>query len=167
MQVENFIDEVFEKNSRSQWFVLITCPPSMLSYWMHESPIASKPYCSKVQDLTWCKVSANYSTMQSPSGTSNISDTEFQLLYYMDKDNVGKKQKKGPVANHFGFGELSYLDGSEFPRAVFRSCWYASPWQSRKTLDEDQGNMIVNLAEKPSANSEHIVSFSSIDYAIQ
>jgi hypothetical protein len=158
MQVEEYIQQIFEKNSRTQWFVIITCPPSKLSYWMEESALVSKPYCSKVSDITWCKVAPNYTTMSSPSGPSMINDTEFQVLYFMDKDNVGKKQKKGPVANHFGFGDLDYLDSSEFPRALFRSSWYASPWQYKKTLDEEQDNAVVNLAEKPACNAEHLVS---------
>ena len=157
VQVEKFIDEVAEKNVRRQFFALITLPPSKMSYWMKESALLTKPYFSKVQDLCWWKTSANFGVMQCPSGPSNISDSEYQVLYYFDLDNIDRKQKKSTVNEHFGFGDLKYLDGSDFPTSSFRSVVYRCPWMVKKTMDEEQGRP-ANLAEKPIANAEHIVS---------
>jgi hypothetical protein len=156
-QIEKFIDDIAERNARPQWFALITCPPSKLSYWATQTPILQKEYCSKGEPLIWCKVSQTWGAMQAPSGPSLFSDNEFAVLFYMNKDNIGKKTKKSTVDAHFPFENLPYLDQSDlFPRSSLRRSWYQCPWLPKKTVDEEGAT--VNLAEKPKANAELLVS---------
>jgi len=91
LQFEQYIDELAKINGRSIFFVVITCPPSRLSYWMHESPITTKPYFVKAQDVIWHKTSQSFSTMQAPCGASNLSDREYQVVWYMDKEQIANE----------------------------------------------------------------------------
>jgi len=128
-----------------------------MSYWLNESPITKKPYFVKSQDVLWKKLSQSHTTMQAPCGASNISDREYQVLWFFDKAQIDRENKV-MKHDHFPFGFMKSQDSSTRVNTHnLRSCVFECPFLEMKTLDSE-GNA-VNLAQKPMAWIEYWVSY--------